>query len=271
MGFGIDIGIDPERHAGRPVLTCRNFGKKGELRLGFDVEAKNVLFERESHFRWRLADPRKGDFIRGDACRQGAPEFASGDDVHSGAEPRQGFENGQIGIGFNGIANEMRKVSKCRIEYLVMAGQGRRRIAIKGCAYFRRECCEIDILGMHDAVLHREVMHGRIRARDRGQTVYARAAVFALLLPEPAPPRRRTWPYFAPPARRDSRALRNPQACRLAARSRGPRRAAVRAVPAVRRRRATGLSRQQTRWRGGLGRYVSRTRFSKLQKARHYR
>ncbi len=33
MGFGIDIGIDPERRAGRPVLTCCNFGKKGKLRL----------------------------------------------------------------------------------------------------------------------------------------------------------------------------------------------------------------------------------------------
>src|SRR4029077_3604954 len=133
-----------------------------------------------------------------------------GDDIHSSAEPRQGFENGQVGIGFNRIANEMRQAGKSRIEYLVMAGQRGRRIAIKGRANFRRERCEIDFLGMHDAVLHREVMHGRIRATDRGETFLAHDA--AVASPPLAPPRRWTWPYFAPPAR--SRVLRNRLACR---------------------------------------------------------
>jgi hypothetical protein len=138
-----------------------------------------------------------------------------------------------------------------------MTGQRRRRIAIEGRANFRRERCEIDILGMHDAVLHREVMHGRIRAKDRAGTVLVGAA--AVVSPPLAPSRRWTRPYFAPPARLGSRGLHNRLACRLAARSRQPRRGEVRAVPAARRRRAKGLSRQQTRCRGGLGRYVSRT------------
>ena len=77
--------------------------------------------------------------------------------------------------------------------------------------------------------------------------------------PPLAPPRCWTWPYFAPPARLGSRVLRNPPACRSRAQKRQPRRAAARAVPAARRTRAKGLSRQQTRWRGGLGGYVSRT------------
>src|SRR5256886_13252344 len=122
MGFGIDIGVDPERRTGRAVLTCCNFGKKGELRLRFDIEAKYVLFERKYQFRLRLANTGKGDFFRGDAGRKCASELAFGDDIHSGAEPRQGFENGLVGVGFNGIANEMRQAGKRRIEYLVMAG-----------------------------------------------------------------------------------------------------------------------------------------------------
>jgi hypothetical protein len=55
----------------------------------------------------------------------------------------------------------MWQAGKSCIEHFVMAGKRCRRIAIKGRANRRREFGEIDILGMHDAVFYREVMHER--------------------------------------------------------------------------------------------------------------
>ena len=162
--------------------------------------------ERESHFRLRFANARKGDFSGRNACRQRAAEFAFGDDIHAGAEPGQGFENGLVGIGFHGIADQMRHAGESLIEHLVVAGERRRRIAIKRRANRRRELGEIDILGMHDAVLHREVMHGMIKAGDRAGRILAGAPGFASRRPEPAP-RRWSWPRFAAAVRPYSRGV----------------------------------------------------------------
>jgi len=94
----------------------------------------------------------------GAAARRG--EFASGDDIHARAEPSQVFRTAWLNWLSPNSKSDAAGRKSC-IEHFVMAGKRCRRIAIKGRANRRREFGEIDILGMHDAVFYREVMHER--------------------------------------------------------------------------------------------------------------
>ena len=94
------------RDARDPAARRGDLGERLELRLGFDVEAENVLLERQRHFGAGLADAGKDDLVGGRAGGARAPQFALGDDVHPRAEPRQGRQHRLVGIGLHRVADE---------------------------------------------------------------------------------------------------------------------------------------------------------------------
>ncbi len=141
-------------------MACATSRKGAKLRLRFDVEAENPGLEREGHFRARLADAGKCDASGRRSGGQRAAQFAFRDDVHAGAEPRQGRQHSLVGIGLHGIADERVEAAERRPEHFVVAGQRRAGIAIERRPDRVREGGKIDILGMHDAVPDCEMMHG---------------------------------------------------------------------------------------------------------------
>ena len=167
MRLRIDVGIDAQRYARACSPACSDCGDRFELRLGFDVEAEDVRIERQRDFPRRLADAREGDARTRHAGRNGATQLSFGHDIHAGAELRQCLQHGLVRIRLHGVADQRLHIGKGLREDLIMAGQGRRRIAVEGRADLAGESGEIDPFGMERAAPVIEVMHGRIRATDR--------------------------------------------------------------------------------------------------------
>ena len=61
VGLGIDVGIDAHRDVRGLALRHRDFGEQFELGLGLDVDAEDVLVERQRELARGLADAREHD------------------------------------------------------------------------------------------------------------------------------------------------------------------------------------------------------------------
>ena len=127
---------------------ARDLAQGAKLGLGLDVEAENPGVERESHFGPRLADTREDDLFRRNASRQRAMDLALRDHVSAGAEPRQRANDRDIGIRLDRVANERVAPGKGLRKHVVMALDGRRRIAIEWRADLARNCVKSNIFGM---------------------------------------------------------------------------------------------------------------------------
>ncbi len=179
MGFRVHVRIDAKRDRSGPPIRGGEARQGAKLRLRFHIEAKNALIEREGHFALRLADAGKSDLAGVRARRQRPTQLAFGDDVHAGAEPRQGGEHGLVGIGLDRVADERIDVGESRLEDFIMTRERRQRITIEGGFDLCGEIDEINVFGVQDAVLQLKMMHGfarRLRARDRERRALAAPA-----------------------------------------------------------------------------------------------
>ena len=78
-----------------------------------------------------LADAGEHDLVRRDAGGAGAQQFAPGDHVGAGPEPRQRRDHGLIGIRLHRVANERIDVGEGTGEHAIVPLQRRGRIAIE--------------------------------------------------------------------------------------------------------------------------------------------
>ena len=136
MRFGINIRVDAKAHRGHPVHLARNPIQCFQLRPRFHIKAEYAGIERRAHFISPLTYTGKYDFLRIAARFQYPLEFAARNDVETAAKPGEQIENGQIGVGFNRIANQVVAPGKRGIECLISGGQRRARVNIAGSADF---------------------------------------------------------------------------------------------------------------------------------------
>ncbi len=162
VGLRIDIGIDADRNVGGAALGRGDAGEQFELRLGFDIDAENVLLDGERQFARGLADAGEHDLVRRHAGRARAQQFAFGDDVGAGAEPRQRRDHRLVGIRLHGVADQRVDIGEGAGEHFVVPLDGRARIAIERRADGVRQRSEIDRFGVEHAVAIGEVMHGTV-------------------------------------------------------------------------------------------------------------
>ena len=170
MGLRVDVGIDAQRHGRCRALRRRDSRNRLEFGFRLHVETQNVFVEGQRDFPRRLADAGKGYARTRHASGAGAAQFAFRDDIHSRAEPRQGFEHGLIRIRLERVADQRRRVGESVAKHLEMPDQRRARIAIEGRADVPREPREIDPFGAHGAIYIVEVMHGAVDAYSRGSS-----------------------------------------------------------------------------------------------------
>ncbi len=78
VGARVDVRVDAKRDARDPPARSGDLGERLQLGLGFDVEAEDVLIERQRHFGAGLADPGKDDLVAGHAGGAGAAQLALG-------------------------------------------------------------------------------------------------------------------------------------------------------------------------------------------------
>ena len=141
-----------------------------ELRLGFDVDAENVLGQRRAQFGLGLADAGEQDLVRRNAGGQRPLQLAAGHHVGAGAELRQCAQHRLVGVRLHGVAHQRLLAGEGLAEHPVVALQRRGRIAIERRADRFRQLDKIDRLGVQHAVAIVEVIHGRLsREADRGR------------------------------------------------------------------------------------------------------
>ena len=64
VGFGVDIGIDPQRHGRFPALRRSDLLQQGQFRFGLDIEAADACVQSALQFIVALAHPGKDDLAR---------------------------------------------------------------------------------------------------------------------------------------------------------------------------------------------------------------
>src|SRR5471032_55240 len=106
MGLGVHVGVDPQRYARGLAHGTGHFVQTMQLRNRFDVEAQDVMRQRQAHFVDALADAGEDHLARIAARRQHAQQLAAGDDVETGALARHQVEDGQVGVGLHGVADQ---------------------------------------------------------------------------------------------------------------------------------------------------------------------
>ena len=125
MRARIDIGIDAHRNVDAAPLRCGDVGQAVEFRFGFDIDAENAGIDGEREFAVGLADAGEHDLVGGNSGRERALQFAFGDDIGAGTEPRERRDHRLIGIRLDRVADERRHIGERVGEYAVMALQGR--------------------------------------------------------------------------------------------------------------------------------------------------
>ena len=94
--------------------------KQFELGLGFHVDAEDAGIDRGGELVRGLADAGEHDLLGRHAGGERALQFAAGDDVGAGAEPRQRCDHRLVGIRLHGVADERGHVGEGVGEHPVM-------------------------------------------------------------------------------------------------------------------------------------------------------
>ena len=166
VGLRIDIGIDANGNCRDAALGGGDRGQQFELRLGFDIDAENVLVDRQRQFLLSLADAGEHDLAGRHAGHARAQQFTLGDHIGAGAEFRQSRDHRLIGIRLHGVADQRVDVGEGAGKHLVVPLDGGARIAIERRADGLRQRREIDSFGMQHAVAIMKMMHGKCLEHD---------------------------------------------------------------------------------------------------------
>ena len=178
MGLGVDVRIDPERHARPCAFSPRHFIDGLKFRGRFHVEQQDIGVEGIGYFLATFSDAGKHDLAGGDSGLQRAKQFASRHDVGPAALRRHEPENGQVRIGLHGKRDEMGNRSEGLVEGLEVPGQRRVTVEVRGCALFLGQAFERNVFTEERIIVIVKIMHLAAALQTiRGRT--------ALTLPRP--------------------------------------------------------------------------------------
>ena len=172
MGFRVDVGINAQ--ADRRILCALsgNIVQAFEFRNRFDVEAENASIQRLFHFRSGLPDTGKNDFLRVSPGGQHALQLATGNDVKTGTQSGEQIEDGEVGIGFDGVTDQGILASgmggKDVLKFAQGGSQGRTRINVSRCAELFGQLWQRNVFGMQCAVDAGKCSHGCLAVGVRG-------------------------------------------------------------------------------------------------------
>ena len=180
MGQRVDVRVDAQRDMCGSPLRRGDPRQHRQFGLRLDVEAEDVLVERQRQLGLGLADAGKRDPLARHAGGAGAAQLALRHDVHAGALARQRGQDGLVGIGFDRVADERVEAGEGLREDPVVPDQRRRRVAVERRADPIGKCGEVDVFCVEDAVPQSEMVHSDAleqRIEDEGLAPCGIAAV----------------------------------------------------------------------------------------------
>ncbi len=164
MGLRIDVRIDAQADRRPLAALAGHFIQALQFRDRLDIEAEDAGFQRQLHFRSRLADAREDDFLRVGTGGQHALQFAAGDDVETGTEAGEQVEDGEVGVGLDGVADQRAVAGRMGVQYVLeftqRLGQRSAGIDIGRRAELFGNGGQGDGFGVQDAVLQGKGTHG---------------------------------------------------------------------------------------------------------------
>ena len=153
VGFGEDVGVDAEGEAGALVECFGARGEEMEFGFGLDVEEEDVGAEGGVDLPDLFADTGEDDFFQGGLVGLAdALEFATGDDVEACSLLCQQAEDGEGGVGFDGVADGVEAVGEGLFEKLEALSDLRGGVDVEGSAVGFGEGGEIGAVAMELAV-----------------------------------------------------------------------------------------------------------------------
>ncbi len=106
VGLGEDVGVDAEGETGGEAEGLGAGGEEVELGGGFDVEEEDAGAEGGVDLGDLLAYAGEDGFFEGGSGDLlDAGELAAGDDIEAGAVLREELDDGESGVGFQGVAD----------------------------------------------------------------------------------------------------------------------------------------------------------------------
>ena len=166
VGLGIDVGIDADRNVRRAAGAGGDRGEQFKLRLGFDVDAENALFDRERKLIGGLADAGEHDLAAAEYRRRVRAKARRRRRRPRRRRAGQRRDHGLVGIRLHGVADQRIDVGEGVGEHPIVPLQRRARIAIKRRADGLRQRDEIDGFGVQHAVAIGEMMHAACLEHD---------------------------------------------------------------------------------------------------------
>ena len=107
VGFGVDVGVDAQRHAGPLAEAGADAVEEVQLRSGLDVEEQDALPEAGHELLLGLPDPGEDDLLGVEPGPHGPVEFTPGDDVRPRPEGGEGPQHGEVPVGLDREADEV--------------------------------------------------------------------------------------------------------------------------------------------------------------------
>src|ERR1700722_21029886 len=109
MRLGGNIGVHAQLLRRRLAQPARALGKSPQLRLTLYIEEQDARFQRSRQLFARLSNSRKYNSLPSFRIGGQYPlQFSAGDHIEAATLLRQQPQNTQVGVRFNGIADEMR-------------------------------------------------------------------------------------------------------------------------------------------------------------------
>ncbi len=164
----IDVGIHAQRDGSPAPQPARDDRDPRQLRGALDVEHPHARLERERDLLVGLADAGEHHLARIPAGAEHAVQLAARDDVEAGAEPREEAQHRQVRVGLHRIADDVAKPGERSVEDLPVPGQGRGGVDVERRTVAIGEALQRDRLGVQDAPLALEVVHGVLGAEEGG-------------------------------------------------------------------------------------------------------
>jgi len=122
VGFGIDVGIDTDTDARLDPQLFRDRLHPLHLRFALEIEQENVLLQRLLDLVVPFADTAENDLVLRYTGTQRPLDLSDRDTVGSRSKIGQMGDDGEVGVGLHGVADDRLSSGKSLFQLLVLSG-----------------------------------------------------------------------------------------------------------------------------------------------------